>query len=512
MKSELSKAAVRQITEAALSVKGFAKWFVGITLRPYQTEAANAVIDSVFARDGLTFVWIFSRQSGKDETIAILFLFLLLRFADWGIEMICAQPTFKPQTITAMERIKKRGLSFGKRLARTAGYIFRFMTARVSYFSADPTANVVSATGRLIVLNEAQDIEAGIADGKFGPMGANENATKLYSGTRWTAGTLLERELKIALEAEKRDGRKRVFMVDASQVRRVNKWYGKYVDAEIKKMGRQHPLIKTQYFNELIDAQIGMFNPTRRALMLGDQPAQDAPMPGHIYAFTIDAAGQDEALLNLDGMGNPGRDKTTLDIIDVDLSSLEILQAPTYRTVKRLEWHGNNHVDIFGAICALEAIWRPLYIVEDATGAGEGLWGMLFKKYPTKVIAVKYTAQKKSEIGWAYLGIVNTGRFHDCAPTPDVLMQYDKCESEVLPGPGKILRWGVKDGTRDPSTGLLVHDDFVMADSLTAELDALEWSVPVKAEVVRVADPLEDMSKQPRARKKDLLDEMSRIR
>ena len=492
MKAELSKAALRQLKEAATSIKHFSMWFIGITLRPYQLEAANAIIKSVFARDGMTFVIIFSRQSGKDELLAILFLFLLMRFSDWGIEMICAQPTFKPQTITAMERILKRGLNFGKRLRRTAGYIVRFLAARVSYFSADPSANVVSATGRLIVMNEAQDISASIADGKFSPMGANENATKVFSGTRWTADTLLERELKIALLAQKQDGVKRVFMVDANQVRKSNPFYGKYVDAEIKKMGRLHPLIMSQYFNELIDAQVGMFNPTRRALMQGDQEAQDTPIPGHIYAFTIDVSGQDEALLNLDGMGNPGRDKTTLDIHDIDLSTLESLQAPTFRCVMRLEWHGQNHVDIFGAVCALESVWNPLYIVEDATGVGEGLWGMLFKKFPTKTLGVKFTQMKKSEIGWAYMGIINTGRFHDCCTSDEVQMQYDKCQSEVLPGPGKILRWGVKDGTRGPD-GLLVHDDWILADSLIAVLDVLEWYISSETVVIEQEDVLEGM-------------------
>jgi hypothetical protein len=36
------------------------------------------------------------------------------------------------------------------------------------------------------------------------------------------------------------------------------------------------------------------------------------------------------------------------------------------------------------------------------------------------------------------------------------------------------MRWGVKDGTRG-SDGELVHDDYVLADSLTAILDDLEW-------------------------------------
>lgn len=493
MKSELSKAAIRQIKEAATNIKHFAMWLIGITLRPYQLKAAQAVIDSVFARDGMTFIWIFSRQSGKDETIAIMLLFLMLRFADWGAEMICAQPTFKPQTINALERLKSRSTNFGRRIRRTAGYIVRLAAARVSYFSTEPSANVVGATAdRLLIGNEAQDIEIAVWDKRFSPMAASGNATKLFSGTRWTSDTLLERELKLALEAEKKDGIRRVFMVDADEVAQSNRLYGQFVKGEVKKLGRQHPLIKTQFYNEVIDAQAGMFTDRRRALMLGDQPAQDAPIPGHLYALLIDVGGQDEALLNLDGMGNTGRDYVTLNIVDVDLSSLQLLQAPTYRVVKRLEWQGDNHVNIFGSIKAIMDAWRAQYIVIDATGVGEGLWGMCAKKYPSKTIPVKFTQQTKSEIGYGYIAVIETGRFRDCAPSETVAMQYKYCKSEILPGPAKTLRWGVKDGTRGPD-GLLIHDDYILADSLTSELDKLEWYVASETTVIEAQDPLQDM-------------------
>ncbi len=46
-----------------------------------------------------------------------------------------------------------------------------------------------------------------------------------------------------------------------------------------------------------------------------------------MYAFCIDVAGMDEALLNLDGMGNPGRDHTALSIIEIDLSQLATLEG-----------------------------------------------------------------------------------------------------------------------------------------------------------------------------------------
>jgi hypothetical protein len=80
----------------------------------------------------------------------------------------------------------------------------------------------------------------------------------------------------------------------------------------------------------------------------------------------------------------------------------------------------------------------------------------------------------KSEIGWGYIAAIETGRVRDCCPTDEVRIQYDKCQSEILPGPAKTLRWGVKDGTRG-ADGQLIHDDIILADALVSMLDKLEW-------------------------------------
>ncbi len=75
-----------------------------------------------------------------------------------------------------------------------------------------------------------------------------------------------------------------------------------------------------------------------------------------------------------------------------------------------------------------------------------------------------------------------------------VRLQYLMCRSEILPGPMKTMRWGVPEGTRD-ADGALVHDDFVLADSLVAELDRLQWTVPLEPYLIQPRDPLADMSR-----------------
>lgn len=300
--------------------------------------------------------------------------------------------------------------------------------------------------------------------------------------------------MEIARQEQEQDGIKRLFFYNADDVRKLVPSYGEHVDRVIAEKGRQHPLVKTQYFCEEIDAQVGMFNAARLALMQGDQPEQTEPIPGHLYAFLVDVGGMDEALLNLDGMGNPGRDSTTLSIVDIDLSTLDTLQRPTYRIVQRLSWQGQSHLYIFGILKAMGDRWKPQHWVMDATGVGEGLWAMLDKAFPLRVLPVKFTQQAKSEIGYAYLAIIETGRLRDCCPDDEVHTQYVKCQSEILPGPAHTMRWGVKDGTRDPS-GQLVHDDYILADALTAELDKLDWHVSAEPEMIHTADPIESMDR-----------------
>jgi hypothetical protein len=504
----LNARAIRETREAANGILRFAQHLAGVSLHPYQLEAAEAVVRSVFQRDGMSFVFVFCRQAGKDEVLAIIFLFLMARFIEWGTEIVCAQPTFKPQTINAMERLMKLGAPFGYRLARSAGYILRLGGARTIYFSAEKTANQVGATAdRLMVMNEAQDIDPSVYDKRFAPMTASGNATKIFSGTSWISTTLLGREMRIAMEAEKRDGVKRVFRVDCEEVGKVNRRYLNTVEEQVLKLGRNHPFIRTQFFCEEIDAQCGTFNAGRRALMQGDEPSQEMPpsfeVPangesrrgGRTYAFLLDVAGQDEARMSISEeapLANPGRDSVSLSIASIDLSTMRVLKAPTYRIVNRLQWSGQNHLVIFGKIKSLVESWKPQYIVIDATGVGEGLWAILDNAFPGQVIPVKFNAKVKSELGWKFLAIIESGRLRDCCPSEAVRLQYEACQSEVLPGPGKILRWGVPEGKRRPD-GELIHDDYLMADALAAELDRLQWSANTFVEVIEGFDPFEEI-------------------
>ena len=139
------------------------------------------------------------------------------------------------------------------------------------------------------------------------------------------------------------------------------------------------------------------------------------------------------------------------------------------------------------------------------------------KTFPTAgVIPVKFNATVKSEIGYRFLAIVETGRFRDCDPSPEADCQYAACRRRYSSVPQRTMRWGVPEGLRDEN-GALIHDDIVLADALVVELDKLEWVLASKTIIIPARDPLDEMSRIRPAdvdvrRRNDPLDDMSTFR
>ena len=77
-------------------------------LRPYQREVALAVLDSVFLKKGTTFSVEIARQGGKNELSAQLELLLLTIFMAEPKNLVKCAPTFKPQAVISMMRLKDR--------------------------------------------------------------------------------------------------------------------------------------------------------------------------------------------------------------------------------------------------------------------------------------------------------------------------------------------------------------------------------------------------------------------
>jgi hypothetical protein len=509
----------------------FASLASGLQLRTYQQEVARAIVNSVINDLGLTFVVIFPRQSGKNELQAQIETYLLVYYASQDRDIIKVSPTWRPQSLNALRRLKavldKNCYTFN-RYQLHSGFIFRFDTSRITFLSGKPEAHVLGATASLLLeCDEAQQLLVAKWDKDFAPMAASTNATRVFWGTMWTSQTLLARELRTARHAEALDGHRRVFILSADQVSAEVPAYGTFVAEQVARLGHHHPLVKTQYFSEEIDAETGMFPPERQALMKGHHPRLVAPLPGEIYALLLDLAGEDEAasgdldLASPQALRNPSRDSTALTVVRVDLSSLsdDLIQAPSYQVVNRYLWTGVRHTTLYGCIKALAGLWRARYLVVDATGVGAGLASFLHKALPGRVLPFIFSSSSKSDLGWRFLALVETGRYKEYAPlspspvpgagchrvgeendnqSPDLLQslfwdQVQHCQSTVLVGPNKAIRWGVLPGSRHPITGEILHDDLLISASLCALLDDCHWGTALSG-LIPSPDPLQDMS------------------
>lgn len=220
----------------------------GITLRSYQIPVARAIIDSIVHHRGSTIAVMFPRQSGKNELQAQIEAYLLTLFSNLDAEMVKASPTWKPQSVNAMNRLERslrHNLITRNRWRKTSGYIYRIGSASITFLSAEPKANVAGATANVLLeVDEAQDVQIAKFDKDFLPMCAATNATRVFFGTAWTKSTLLARELSTA---------DRTFRITADQVGYEVPAYRTFVDKQIQRMGRNHPLVRTQYFCEELD-------------------------------------------------------------------------------------------------------------------------------------------------------------------------------------------------------------------------------------------------------------------
>ncbi len=488
----------------------------GVTLRAYQQEVARAIIDSVVRGRGLTFVVMFPRQSGKNELQAQIEAFLLAHLRETGGEIVKISPTLRPQSQNAMRRLERvlaRNRCTADLWSKESGYIYRVGDARVLFFSGAPEANIVGATAStLLQVDEAQSVQISKFDRDIAPMAASTNATRVFWGTAWTSRTLLARELRAAREAERMEAAqglpvtRRAFVLAAPEVAKELPAYEAFVAGQVARLGRNHPMVKTQYFSEEIDGEGGMFPTARLALMQGGGPTSTAYRPGSTYAILLDVAGEDEAAggdlaPSETALENPRRDCTALTVVEVDRSTVAdpLLRAPTYRVVERRQWQGVKHASIYGEVRALAERYRARWVVVDATGVGAGLASFLERALPGCVIPFLFTQASKSRLGWGFLGIVDAGRWKEPAAEDELrsafFTQLAFCQYSIRPGPTRVMRWGVPDGTRDPTSGQVVHDDFVISAALAAVLDEQPWVAPPPVErrdagIIQAKDPL----------------------
>ncbi len=446
-----------------------------IKLRPYQQEIARAILNSVWESRGLTFSVEIARQGGKNELSAILEVTLLTLYIQRGGSIIKASPTFKPQTVISMERLKNRLDDYGYNgiWRSQMGYIVSLGAARAVFLSAEESSAVVGHTADILLeIDESQDISKDKYTKEFRPMGSSTNVTTVHYGTTWDDSTLLEEIKQTNLELEKKDHIRRHFRYDWQEIAKCNPDYGRYVEAERDRLGENHPLFLTQYALQPIQGGGRLLSNTQRALLQGEHARRAQPEQGKAYVAGIDLAGESEgaedaALRFL----KPRRDSTVVTIAELVYShesranSQGDSRLPIIKVVEYYSWIGKKHQESYEAMLhILKEIWHCRRIVVDATGIGEPVASFLRQSLGSRVIPFKFTQQSKSGLGFELLAAINAGRLkmyaRDGSPEyQEFWFEMEKAKAQYRPN--QTMNFFV-----DSSEG---HDDFLMSLALVVE-------------------------------------------
>jgi len=446
-------------------------------LRPYQIEVGKAILDSVLNRKGLTFSIEIARQGGKNELSAQLEVLLLTLFMGKGGNLVKCSPTFKPQTVISMMRLKERlnDAGYSGFWVPELGYMVRLGQARQIFFSADDSSHVVGATAHILLeVDESQDVSKEKYTKEFKPMGAATNVTTVHYGTTWDDTTLIEEVKQTNLELERRDGIKRHFHFDWQEVSKYNPNYLCYVEGEKKRLGESHPLFQTQYCLKPIRGGGGFLSLQQRAQLQGVHCRLHLPSDKtKVYVAGIDLAGEaeeaEDAVLRA---LKPRQDSTVVTIGELDFSTCsQIVHQPRVNIVEHYWCTGKPHTSLYPQLVdLLKNVWGCRRVVVDSTGVGAGVASFLQKALGRGVVfPFPFTQQSKSRLGFNLLAAINSGRLKMYAGDgsqeyPEFWSQMERAKSTFRPS--QTMNFYV-----DPAEG---HDDFLTSLALLVEASQYE--------------------------------------
>lgn len=333
-------------------------------LRGIQNELIKRVEQAVSRHDGSVVTIISSRQTGKNETSAILQRRHLWRnqTSRFKSSWIRTAPTHEPQIVNSKKRLDElmridrkniihHPLFHKQRIQKSEGYIYRYGNATVEFMSSGPHANVVGATAsECLDMDEAhtlQGTKTKSAKDKFEedfmPFTASTNAVTLLWGVARDGMDIIEWYRNY----NKEEGREHLNLYYPCEVwMEEMPWYAKHVEERMRALGEDHPIIKTQYKLQPV-AQEGTFLNSQQARSLFDSEhdRELSPRAGKSYEILIDLAAGNEDF-------NPEQAFSGYDTDSNETTSTDSTVVWVYRITNELA--GNN---LFPVLHIVNCYW-----------------------------------------------------------------------------------------------------------------------------------------------------------
>lgn len=276
----------------------FADELSGHPLYGYQRPFAARLMESVIINDGATVTALFSRQSGKTETvsatIATLMIMLprlakiapfdtLLSSFKEGVWVGAFAPVddmaktlfSRIVSMITSERAQAILIGLGEQVKGRGSEIkLEKCGSLVRRQTAHPRASIEGKTYHIALLDEAQVADQKVVDKSIRPMLASTRGTFVMTGTPTYEKGVFYREISM----NKRNGVKRAARMNhfEADYREVGKWndkYEKHVAGDMLRMGYESDEFKLSYRLMWLLSQ-GMFTTSERLEELGDKSMQ----------------------------------------------------------------------------------------------------------------------------------------------------------------------------------------------------------------------------------------------
>lgn len=395
------------------------------SFHPYEVEFAARLVESVILNDGEELTGLFSRQSGKSTTVALIvaaMIVVLPKLARVFPEDDRLQPfrkgfhvgifaPVKDQAYTTYDKIRSSldteeadelltelDISFstnnGDTVALTNGSLARCQ-------SASDNSHIEGKTYHLIICEECQEISNYKIRKSIHPMGASTNATLVKIGTPY----IVKGDFYYAIERNKilfaKTGKKNHFQYDYKVAQEHNPRYKKYIQEEKWRLGEHSDEFRMSYKLEWI-LERGMF-------VTQEQIEEMMSVP---YNFqTTNRLTRQVAAIDF----GKTVDSTIITIMEVDYDNpVEVQEAEniytTYsyvvydkRIIHLTEIHGDDYERQYHMIMDILAKFNVERLFLDSTGVGDPMADRLMAYLPNiDVVPYHYTTASKSE-GYKFL-------------------------------------------------------------------------------------------------------------
>lgn len=426
-----------------------------------------------------------ARQTGKNEVDAEFAVRMLLYFGALGarVRAIKSAPTWKPQIALSEDRLKRalddNPLSRGK-WDTEKGYIYVLNTAKMVFMSAQERASRHGETADLYqTIDECQHTSKTVYSQDFAPMRSSTGAPVFFMGTRWTEDCLLEDQMQFLLDLEKRDKRKRVWVVPWWVRAEQNPAYGKFVESEIERLGENHPIIQGQYCCNVVKFGDRLLTDADIDKMIGDHQRgqrvnQNAMLVGGVDYCGVDETATVDDVMDLDRMQK--RDSTVGWVAELSWDSTEPEEGKPPVHIPRLTVIDLLFLPGLRPEESLSRVFnfffekhRCIKVVADAQGVGDYPSAQLEQRRHGMVERLKSSAADVSRLGYRLLAAINTGRFKlyrdDNSPEyAEIIFQFRQLRKRKRDN--GLMWWGHPEQT---VAGKKVHDDGPRAAAYTVE-------------------------------------------